>query len=1011
MRTRLQLLAALIVLLSIHSNAQMVGTSIFMQGRYLEIGEIVNGAFGTSTSPAGYHPHPGWGTGIAEVYDYGHDGWAVGAPPFMGDYTLPGFPTEGWSLQVNGLYNIAFQAGGFPGTGTLTGATTTYTNVGGRAIGNWTGTAAGGTLAITQETRVDTQASWVVVTTKLKNTTGAPILNVFYERTCDPDNDESWPGGSFMTTNTIVHQNDADHRVQVSATGPLGLFTYMALGTKDCRAKCFVCQWGLTPITNLSDLYNQTGGASGYTYSGTYTNDVGYGIVWNIGTIGPNDSTAVSYAYIFNGDNGIDSALPDPVLTIGGTTITSYPDTLNACAYPGIDSLPIDILYGEDKDWTWGSWTWTPSTGLSSTTGAHVYVKLNAVPGNITYTVSGTDSLTGMKDCANRQFVFTVHSCHFAWANSPCEGDALTLGMLGDSLGATYFWYGPGGFTSYLHDPIIFPCTLADSGLYHVVRTIGGVADTDYAYVTIHPLPVVTPASSIAPCGAFADTLFLTCNLDSIGESFSWTGPGGYTSQLQDSFVAPFDSSLQGTYVVTGTTIWGCHRTSSVDVYLAPVPHFFFAIHHGCSYDTVLFFDNTYNASTYIWTDNNGDTIIGREAMHVYPATTTTIYDVRLSTTNAHCSASFDTLVDTRHSVLANFWPTPDTFCLGLPITFVNTSTTSITDPAIPPANPADTMTFIAFAWDFGNGVTDTVREPNYTYDACGRFDATLTVTDSIGCTSSSSHWVNVIKLNVSSFTDTTLCISMPLPMTNVFSPCPTLSEFPFVPQFVWTQNTPNLSDTSIQNPTLSGLGLFVDTLTITYPGVPGPGGTFGCAVIDTVKVDAVMGAALTDVTASATISLGGTVYLNASNEVYYNWVPNDGSLSNPNISNPIATPTVTTTYTVYGLDGNGCLDSASVTIYVDSSMPGDIPSAFSPNNDGLNDVWHPVGMRFGKLVEARVYNRWGEDVFYSNSKEVGWDGTYHGVPQDMGVYFYQVIIAAPGGQNLTYKGTVTLIR
>jgi gliding motility-associated-like protein len=142
-------------------------------------------------------------------------------------------------------------------------------------------------------------------------------------------------------------------------------------------------------------------------------------------------------------------------------------------------------------------------------------------------------------------------------------------------------------------------------------------------------------------------------------------------------------------------------------------------------------------------------------------------------------------------------------------------------------------------------------------------------------------------------------------------------------------------------------------------------------------------------------------------------WKPDDGSLSNPNINNPVAKPTTTTIYTVYGYDHNGCLDSAYVHVIVDSTMTEDIPSGFTPNGDGLNDVFRPVGLKFQNIVEFRVYNRWGQQLFYSNNPKVGWDGTFNGVPQDLGVYYYVIIAGRPGGDgvDVTYKGEVTLIR
>jgi gliding motility-associated-like protein len=57
------------------------------------------------------------------------------------------------------------------------------------------------------------------------------------------------------------------------------------------------------------------------------------------------------------------------------------------------------------------------------------------------------------------------------------------------------------------------------------------------------------------------------------------------------------------------------------------------------------------------------------------------------------------------------------------------------------------------------------------------------------------------------------------------------------------------------------------------------------------------------------------------------------------------------------------------------------------------------------------VFSRWGQELFFTNNKEQGWDGTFHGMKQDIGVYNYLIIVAKPGGDNVVYKGNVTLIR
>ena len=58
-----------------------------------------------------------------------------------------------------------------------------------------------------------------------------------------------------------------------------------------------------------------------------------------------------------------------------------------------------------------------------------------------------------------------------------------------------------------------------------------------------------------------------------------------------------------------------------------------------------------------------------------------------------------------------------------------------------------------------------------------------------------------------------------------------------------------------------------------------------------------------------------------------------------------------------------------------------------------------------------RIYNRWGQEIFSTTDPKKGWDGTYDGVPQEVGVYQYLIRITAPGGGQRTYKGDVSLIR
>ncbi|WP_118974500.1 gliding motility-associated C-terminal domain-containing protein [Taibaiella koreensis] len=103
-------------------------------------------------------------------------------------------------------------------------------------------------------------------------------------------------------------------------------------------------------------------------------------------------------------------------------------------------------------------------------------------------------------------------------------------------------------------------------------------------------------------------------------------------------------------------------------------------------------------------------------------------------------------------------------------------------------------------------------------------------------------------------------------------------------------------------------------------------------------------------------------------------------------------------------------------------SMPGNvpapaarkellIPNAFSPNNDGQNDYFKVCNITNEKLIDFKVFNRWGTILFRTTDAKQGWDGTYKGQVQPLGVYGYVIRIGYPDGYVETYKGTVTLIR
>ncbi len=331
-----------------------------------------------------------------------------------------------------------------------------------------------------------------------------------------------------------------------------------------------------------------------------------------------------------------------------------------------------------------------------------------------------------------------------------------------------------------------------------------------------------------------------------------------------------------------------------------------------------------------------------------------------------------------------------DTF--NVTITPAGNSTTT-TNMAI--CSGAGSVTLIAdpgfgtYTWNTGStGLSEVATTPGIYW--VHEVNACATRTDTFN--------VNVYPpLMVTASSDVKACNSL----VDLLCPAPGTSTY----KYAWSGPvgfTSTVENPSITNVTAAVQGVYSVIVTDN---------TTGCAggAITTVTLGPV-GFQLTGITPPQTINYGGSVQLNADNGVFYWWMPNDGTLDNRNINNPIASPLQKTIYTVYAMDSAGCRDTAQIIVDVifDSVT---IPSAFTPNGDGLNDIFRPIGMKYQKLIEFSVYNRWGQQIFTTVDKAKGWDGSFSGVLQDLGVYQYVLIVAMADGENRVFKGNVTLIR
>ncbi|MBS1915930.1 MAG: gliding motility-associated C-terminal domain-containing protein [Bacteroidetes bacterium] len=159
-------------------------------------------------------------------------------------------------------------------------------------------------------------------------------------------------------------------------------------------------------------------------------------------------------------------------------------------------------------------------------------------------------------------------------------------------------------------------------------------------------------------------------------------------------------------------------------------------------------------------------------------------------------------------------------------------------------------------------------------------------------------------------------------------------------------------------------------------------------------------------------IAPGGSVYLQpmiSGNINSYLWAPQSG-IADPYSSNTIASPVSTTTYTLRAISENGCENSDSIRVDVYYGLL--MPDAFSPNNDGKNDVFRIPPSTTQKIKRFAVFNRLGEKVFETNNPGAGWNGVYNGNVQPQGAYVwiveYENLLT---GKPELAKGTVVLIR
>ncbi len=133
--------------------------------------------------------------------------------------------------------------------------------------------------------------------------------------------------------------------------------------------------------------------------------------------------------------------------------------------------------------------------------------------------------------------------------------------------------------------------------------------------------------------------------------------------------------------------------------------------------------------------------------------------------------------------------------------------------------------------------------------------------------------------------------------------------------------------------------------------------------------------------------------------------------LDNPAVTTPVFTGSKEQTYTIEITTPSGCITVDTLQVKTVKDVQIYVPSAFTPNGDGMNDFLRPTLMGVKELRYFRVYNRWGQLVYESKSAQPGWDGNIKSLPQQTGAVVWIAEAVGVDGRIYQQKGTSVLVR
>jgi gliding motility-associated-like protein len=307
--------------------------------------------------------------------------------------------------------------------------------------------------------------------------------------------------------------------------------------------------------------------------------------------------------------------------------------------------------------------------------------------------------------------------------------------------------------------------------------------------------------------------------------------------------------------------------------------------------------------------------------------------------------------------------------------------------------------TITSYNWNFGNGNTSTIADPIDTFLTAGTYSITLIVASSAGCSDTIINAITVHPNPDASFTTNTTCAGRSASFTDNST-----GTGPF--SYSWDLGNGGLSTQQHPMNIYSSEGSYSVELVITDAN--------GCMDSSTQAIQIIAAPVASYTPAGGEFDVNEQISFSNSSTNSSTWSWNFGEGSSSAEQSPIFTFTSTGTFTVTLTSSNtSCTDTSAHTFVIKPSeedTPLGLPTAFTPNGDGVNDVLY---IRGGMFIEttSQIFTEWGNMIFESNDQKTGWDGTYKGAPQPNGKYIWVVKAKKANGEEINTQQEVTIIR